>query len=224
MQTQRLFITASGTEVGKTFFTTLLINQLRNKGISCNAIKPVITGFDDSQNSDTAILLKALGKPLSNASIEACSPWRYADPLSPNMAASRAERPIDFSALVEFSKQPDESQVVLIEGIGGAMVPLNDKKLVADWISAVGCQACLVTGSYLGAISHTLTAYESLRARRIPIAAIVISESTEQPVPSTETANTLSKFVDKEKIIVIPRNAQANSIAQCSTLFDLTTL
>ena len=71
-----LFVTGAGTEIGKTFVVERLIAECRDRGISCDALKPVVTGFDDSSQSDTARLLAALGVPISEATIAACSPWR----------------------------------------------------------------------------------------------------------------------------------------------------
>jgi dethiobiotin synthetase len=67
--------------------------------------------------------------------------------------------------------------IVLIEGVGGVMVPLNDRRTVLDWIEALGIPVLLVIGTYLGSISHTLTALTALRQRQIPIRALIINES-----------------------------------------------
>ena len=82
---------------------------------------------------------------------------------------------------------------LLIEGIGGAMVPLNERHTVLDWIAELGAPALVVTGSYLGTISHTLTTLAAIRGRGVPIAGLVISESAESPVALTETAETISR-------------------------------
>ena len=74
---------------------------------------------------------------------------------------------------------------MLIEGIGGIMVPLDGKHTVLDWMSALRCPVLVVAGSYLGTISHTLTALHVLAQRNLDIAAIVVSES-EKPGASLE--------------------------------------
>lgn len=231
MVQQRLFITASGTEVGKTYIAELLIRQIRARGIACAALKPIITGFEITEENDTVRLLNAQNIAVSEKTIAACSPWRYALPLSPDMAAAHAGKQIDFNQLVAFSSSDSinlsatdkrsQPQIVLIEGIGGVLVPLNDRHLVADWIRAVDCPACLVTGSYLGTISHTLTAYEALQRRNIDVSAIVISESADQPVPPQDTAATLARFVDPTKIVIVSRSAAKPAPDLLGPLLDL---
>ena len=73
--------------------------------------------------------------------------------------------------------------MMLVEGVGGAMVPLDAEHTVRDWIAALKHPALLIAGSYLGTISHTLTAAEALLSRGVAIAAIVINESEVSPVP-----------------------------------------
>ena len=86
-----LFITGSGTGVGKTLVTCILLHQLRRAGHVARALKPVITGFDADAvaDSDTGRLLAAMDEPLDKAAVGSVSPWRFADPISPDMAAAR---------------------------------------------------------------------------------------------------------------------------------------
>ncbi|MFP5469510.1 MAG: dethiobiotin synthase [Alphaproteobacteria bacterium] len=195
---KRYFITASGTEIGKTFVTSLLIRQLRAKEKSAAALKPLITGYTDetAPESDTRHLLDALGLPMNAQNIAAISPWRFEAPLAPNMAAQREGRQIDLKEVVNFcnAARNGGEDYLLIEGVGGVMVPLDDIYTVRDWIMILQMPALLVTGSYLGSISHTLTALEALQSRGIKVAGIVVSESPASPVPLDETLETLSRF------------------------------
>ena len=96
--------------------------------------------------------------------------------------------------------------MMLVEGVGGAMVPLDAKHTVRDWIAALGLPALLTTGSYLGTISHTLTAAEALLSRGVDIAAIVVSESEISPVPPEETAAAIGRFLPDIAVHIIPRH------------------
>lgn len=202
-----VFVTASGTGVGKTLLTTLAIEQLGSRGVNVDALKPVVTGFEpgDAAASDPGRLLAALGRPVDAAELDRISPWRFRAPLSPDMAAAREQRSIPFDALVDFCRRRPPGALRLIEGVGGVLVPLDDAHTVADWIAALGVPAVLVTGSYLGAISHTLTAYESLRSRAIPVRSIVVSASDDEPVPTEETARTIERFCQPVPSYVLPR-------------------
>ena len=81
---------------------------------------------------------------------------------------------------------------MLIEGVGGAMVPLDDRHTVADWIGALAMPVLLVGGSYLGALSHMLTALAALRDARI--AAVVINETPGSSVELADTVATMRNF------------------------------
>ncbi len=201
------FVTASGTEVGKTVVACLLCRQLRAAGTRVRAVKPVITGFADDApgGTDTALLLDAQGLAATPEAIAGASPWRYSAALSPDMAARREGRSIDFRQLVDFcdALRDEAGDVLLIEGLGGVMVPLTDKETVADWIAALGVPALLVTGSYLGTLSHTLSAAEALKVRGVPVAAVIVSESEDSPVPLAETVETLERFITP--VLALPR-------------------
>src|SRR6266850_1758991 len=99
------FVTATGTDVGKTFVTVGLVRCLRAAGRTVDVIKPVVSSFDPENiaSSDPGILLEALGRPATD--IDSICRWRFAAPLSPAMAAKREGRAIDFNALVDFSRR-----------------------------------------------------------------------------------------------------------------------
>lgn len=207
------FVTSTGTGIGKTFVAAELVRGLRSAGRSVYALKPVITGFDpdDAAESDTGRLLDAVGQPLTLDAIETVSPWRFAAPLSPDMAAAREGREIDWPAMLAHCRRAIEragretGAVALIEGIGGVMVPLDAKHTVLDWIAELRISALLVAGSYLGTLSHTLTAAGMLAARGAALMGVVVDESPQQPVTPDETAAVLRRFVAPTKVVVVPR-------------------
>jgi dethiobiotin synthetase len=101
-----IIITATGTDVGKTFLAVSLIRHLRQIGRAVHAIKPVVSGFDPAQieASDPGVLLGALGVPVTMDEIERISPWRFRAPLSPDIAAAREGRRIDVDQVIAFCK------------------------------------------------------------------------------------------------------------------------
>ena len=203
----RLFVTSSGTDVGKTFVMVELIDALARAGYRPRALKPLASGFDPEhpEDSDTGRLLRALGLPINAANIAAVTPWHFAAPLSPDMAARREQRSVPFDELVEFCRARTEADLTLIEGIGGVMVPIDERRTVLDWIDALGAPTLLVVGSYLGALSHALTAAAALRARGCRVLAALVSESAAQPVDGEETASVLRRFLAPLAVHVIPR-------------------
>lgn len=208
-----LFITSTGTGIGKTHLATGLIEFLRGVGRKVDAFKPVISGFDPAQakESDTGRLLSALELPISDAQIERISPWRFTAPLSPDMAAAKESRAIDFDTLVGFSQSAlaAANDATLIEGVGGIMVPLDREHTVLDWMKALDIPVLLVAGSYLGSISHTLSAAAVLRQHGIKLAMVAVSESEGSGVDLDETAGTISRFVRNVGIVTLPRKTGA---------------
>lgn len=186
-----LFLTATGTGIGKTLLAEHLIARERAAGRPVRALKPVISGYRaEDPESDTARILRALGGEMR---AEEISPWRFAAPLSPDMAAAREGRSIDFAGLTGWCKaRMSGPGLTLIEGVGGAFVPLDPEHLVADWIAALGCPFLLAVGGYLGTLSHTLACVEALAARRLVPASVILCPSPEMPVPVEETAAALA--------------------------------
>lgn len=215
------FITSCGTGIGKTFATCALIHAAHMHGKTVQAFKPIASGFDATDAiSDTAQIATALQKPISSETINAISPWRFTAPLSPNMAAAREGITINVDAVIRWSRmQLQHEGLTLIEGVGGVMVPLNDTHTVRDWIAVLGIPVILVTGSYLGSISHTLTAVEALRIAGISIKALIISESEGATVALEETLATLNHFtLDIPLRIAQPRVSSPAHATEIHTL------
>jgi len=194
------FVTSTGTGIGKSFITAALVRQAKARGVSVAAYKPVISGFDPAhvEESDTGLILESLGWPLTPEHIKCVSPWRYKAPLAPSMAARQEKMPLNFHALVSYCQTvlQRREDTILIEGVGGVMVPLNDRRTVLDWIEALGIPTLLVVGTYLGSISHTLTAIAVLRQRHIPVHAIIVNESENASVTLEQTIDELKLWVE----------------------------
>jgi dethiobiotin synthetase len=206
-----VFITATGTDIGKTFLTAGLIRHIRGVGGAVAAVKPIVSGFDPDawQESDPAVLLASLGHPVTLEEVDRISPWRFKAPLSPHMASRHEGRSIVFRDVVEFCRHSMAGNrgVLLIEGVGGIMVPFDDRHTVLDLMSVLRIPAILVAGSYVGTISHTLSALEVMARRNLDIAAVVVSESEGSAAPLEETVATVERFADAIDVVGIPRLA-----------------
>ena len=204
-----IFVTSTGTDIGKTFVTAGLIRCLRNNGKSVDALKPLLSGYDPAHagDSDSGVLLRALGLPLTDEEIEDISPWRFSAPLSPDMAARHESKEIDFDQVLSFCETAIEEAegALLIEGVGGVMVPLDQKNTVLDWIADLNIPCILVAGSYLGSISHTLTAASVLDGEDCDLTTIVVTETAGSHVPLYETVATISRFLPGIDVVALPR-------------------
>jgi dethiobiotin synthetase len=203
-----IFITATGTDVGKTQVVASLVRQFRQMGRSVEAVKPIVSGYDPAQAaaSDTGILISAMALPFSPESIDRVSPWRFRAALSPDLAARQEERAIDVDAVVAFCQNAisQRRDILLIEGVGGIMVPLDGHRTILDVMMAVQLPLILVTGSYRGAISHTLTALDSLFRRDMNVLATIVSETAGSPLPLDDVVSSIARFT--APVIGVPRS------------------
>lgn len=215
---KRLFITGSGTGVGKTFVTAALTRAAHRAGHEVCALKPVLSGFDPDrpEESDAGVLLDALGQRPTAENLDRISPWRFAAPLSPDMAAAREGRSIDFAALVQHGRSA-RGDLVLVEGVGGCMVPLDASRTVLDWIEALAFPVVIVGGSYLGTISHTLTALAAVQ-RVAQVEAVIVSQSPEQPVDLACTASAIGRFAGAVPVIALPRRSHLHHAPELGRL------
>ena len=216
------FITGTGTDIGKTWLVCALLRHWRAAGLAPAAFKPVLSGFDprSPQTSDAGQLLAALGREVSVAELDAIAPWRFAAPLSPDMAAASEGRRVDFDQLVGFTRRvaSADSCPVLIEGVGGVMAPLDEAHTVRDWIAASGLPCVLVAGSYLGSLSHTLTALEALSRVGAGVTAIAVNETPGSTVALDATLETLSRFVAGIPLAAIARDSARADVAGLAVL------
>ncbi|MFZ0027481.1 MAG: dethiobiotin synthase [Pseudolabrys sp.] len=203
------FVTSTGTDIGKTFVTAALIRYMRESNQPVGALKPIVSGYDSSvaETSDPAVLLAALGRRMSADEIERIAPWRFRAPLAPDLAAAREGRRVDFVELVEFSRAAINGAKgpLFIEGVGGIMVPLDGRRTVLDWMTALDIPLLLIVGGYLGTISHTLTALDVLAQRKLTIAAIVVSESDRDAVALDDTVASIERFSNGVEVVGLPR-------------------
>lgn len=160
-----VFISATGTEVGKTFALCELLHLYPNS----TAIKPIITGLDQKNyhNSDSAKILNALNQEINWQNILSISPFYYQTPAAPNIAALQENKDqIDYNNLREFClnfiKENQDKDYIFIEGAGGLFVPINSDKTIYDLIRDINSELLIVASNYLGTISHSLSCLKYL--------------------------------------------------------------
>lgn len=174
------FVTATGTDIGKTYVSTRLVEAWRNRGVRPEATKPLMSGFteDALEQSDAGRLLVAMGREVTPASVAEICLHRLAPPLAPNVAMRQAGIEQSYREIRGFVERrlAVGADVHLVEGAGGVMSPLTDETLQIDLMTDLRLKIILVTAPYLGSISHTLTAIDALHARGLEIAALVVSQ------------------------------------------------
>lgn len=107
---------------------------------------------------------------------------------------------------------PEDGRLI-IEGVGGVFVPIDDSHTVMDWMRDLGLPILLVAGSYLGTISHTLSALAAMKLHGLAPHAIIINESAVNPVPVAETIEVLQRHAPDQRILLLNRNASQADVA-----------
>ena len=184
-----LFVTGTGTGVGKTWFSVALIEAWLAQGHSVLAVKPFETGCDPDP-LDAIALARACRMP-HLVSLEGF--YRARLPVAPWAATKAGEPAPDLDAIalrvdeIERVTVPDNRpQRVLVEGAGGPLVPLTAELDIADWAVGKFDSVVLVAADQLGVQSHTFTAVESLAKRNLPLKAVVLN-ATEDSDPSQDS-------------------------------------
>lgn len=203
------FVTSTGTNVGKTFILCSLVNMLVNKGYKVSAIKPIISGWDINDPTMDSLQIIENSKLSINKDIDNVSPWRFKEPLSPDIAANRENKSIDFEKLVNFCSKSLSSEYNFIEGVGGIMVPISQNKTILDLIKSLDIPIILIIGNYLGSISHTLTALEVIKAHSISVKKIVFTENEINSIDTNEVLNSIKNFTNIP-IVKIPNVTKRN--------------
>ena len=212
MSAAQVFVAGSHTDVGKTFVACALARAARAAGLSVEALKPIASGFDaaDWGASDPGRLLAALGRPLDEAELDRITPWRFETPLAPPMAAALEGQSLPLQPVTDLCRArlaETRADLFILEGVGGLMSPLADDATGLDLMLTLGLPVVLVGGCYLGAISHTLTALEVLRARRQAVRAIVVSQDAQPDAPDfAATVGLIADHAAGTPVVAAPRD------------------
>lgn len=178
-----VFVTGTGTEVGKTVVAGVIARTARDCGKRVSAFKPAVSGLDDSAagTPDHEHLRTAAGSGQSDDEI---APYRFGPPVSPHLAAEAAGGEIERDRLlVALAVARSAGDFLVCEGVGGFLVPLRSDYLIRDFARDVGLPVVVVASPGLGTINHTLLTVESVRAAGLEVAAVVLTPWPEDPGP-----------------------------------------
>tara|TARA_S200000501_G_C20872240_1_gene764860 strand:+ start:10920 stop:11618 length:699 start_codon:yes stop_codon:yes gene_type:complete len=196
---KRWFITGTDTDAGKTVFATGLLSACTDAGFLTAALKPVAAGgihLKDGFFNEDALMLQVAAS--QKDSYKDVNPYLFEQPIAPHIAAANEGRKIGFSECVERCRSIIDSpaDIVVVEGAGGWLVPLNDQKTVADLAEPLGCEIILVVGLKLGCLNHALLTVASIEASGLKLAGWVANHLSSDMPYNHENIATL-----KEKIV-----------------------
>ncbi len=173
------FITGTDTGVGKTWITLGLLHALQMRGLVAAGMKPVaagcVPGPDGLRNDDALHIQAQSSLPLPYESI---NPYAFAPAIAPHIAAAESETRIDLVRIQQaYRELAARAACVVVEGVGGWKVPLNEADTVADMAKILGLPVILVVGVRLGCLNHALLTAESIRAHGCSLVAWVANRA-----------------------------------------------
>jgi dethiobiotin synthetase len=175
-----LFVTGTGTGVGKTIVSAALLAAMRDAGEQVRAYKPVVTGLAEPAGQwppDHELLALAAGMLP-----EQVAPLRFGPAVSPHLASSLAGESIDAVALVERARAAASGgETLIVEGVGGLLVPLTDDFTVRDLAVELALPLLIAASPGLGTINHTLLTIEAAKAVKLHVAAVVLTPWSSEP-------------------------------------------
>ena len=179
-----LFITGTDTGIGKTLVTGLLAGYFHRRGWRVITQKWVQTGCT-GQSEDIARHYALGNFTAEEAFSPSVNPYCFALPASPHLAAEQAGCTVDPEVIARaYGELAERFELVLVEGVGGALTPLTRTMRTADLVAQLAIPALIVAGNQLGCINHTLLTIEALRGRGIHLLGVVfnrLAESTDDP-------------------------------------------
>jgi dethiobiotin synthetase len=205
-----LFVTGTGTDVGKTVVAAAICAALHAQGVRVAAFKPVVSGTEERSDPDWPpdheLLARATGERPEDV-----APAVFAAPLSPHLAAALAGEPLDPALLRgAFDARAAEAEAIVVEGVGGLLVPLTPDWLVRDLAVDLALPLVVAASPGLGTINHTLLTLEAARAAGLAVAGVVLTPWPEQPSAMEDDNRATISRLGEVEVATLPRVARAD--------------
>lgn len=182
--TKGIFITATGTDVGKTYTSALIVKSMRKAGINCGYYKPALSGAeivgDKIIPGDCAYVFKEAG--IDKDPIDYVS-YIFKPAVSPHLAAIKENNPIKLEKIKkDFNRIKSEYDYLLIEGAGGIICPFNieDNLILPDVIKALNLDIIIVASAELGTINSTVLTIEYAKQKGIKVKGVILNKYDEK--------------------------------------------
>jgi dethiobiotin synthetase len=197
------FVTGTDTGVGKTLVSCALLHAFAAQGKRVVGMKPIAAGCNaDEQNEDVRQLRAASNWPVGYGQI---NPYLFLQAIAPHIAAQRAGVVINFSRIIEsYQELAGHADVVIVEGVGGFRVPLNDEQDSADLVQELGLPVIMVVGIRLGCLNHALLTVEGIAARSLTLAGWVANVVEADMPMCEENITALQQLIEAPLLGVVP--------------------
>jgi dethiobiotin synthetase len=192
-----VFVTGTDTGAGKTVVAAALAAALRDQGDRVATVKPVLTGTDEPPDPVWPPDDELLGAKVAR---------RFGPPVSPHLAAELAGEAIDPAELVALARKAGrKADVVVVEGVGGILVPITPGYLVRDYARELGLPLVVAARPGLGTINHTLLTLEAARAVALDVRVVVLTPWPEQPSLMERSNHETIERLGAVRVLTLPR-------------------
>jgi len=197
------FVTGTDTGVGKTLISCALLHKFSAQGRRTVGMKPVAAGCDaEGRNEDALQLLAAGNVAVDYGSI---NPYCFRHAVAPHIAAQRAGVLIDLSVIAKsYKKLAAQADVVIVEGAGGLLVPINEQQDSADLILELGLPVIMVVGMRLGCLNHALLTVEAIAVRGLALAGWVANVIVADMAAVEENVAALQQRIAAPLLGIVP--------------------
>jgi len=200
--TKGIFITATGTDIGKTYVSALIVKAIIEKGINCGYYKPALSG--DVYPNDCEYVLKTAG---INKEANNYVSYKFKPAVSPHLASQLENNPIELDKIIsDFNRIKIEHDYVLVEGAGGIVCPFGDNLLLPDVIKALELDIIIVASASLGTINSTVLTAEYAKNHGINVKGIILNNYNEKDLMQIDNKKMVEKLTGIKVIATIKTN------------------
>lgn len=212
-----LFITATGTDIGKTYISGLIVKKMRDYGFNCGYYKPVLSGAIRTNNKlnpgDCVHVVKTAGLNIEPMN---CLSYCFEDAVSPHLASKKSDTTIDISKILsDYKKLSADYDYILTEGAGGITCPIiEDKYLMWNLIKDLGLNTLVVADGGLGTINSVLTTVEYMQNRDISIKGIILNNFNKEDFMHRDNLEMVEKMTGIKVIATVGKDDNDLSITK----------
>ncbi len=197
--TNGIFITATGTDVGKTYISALIVKNLREQGINCGYYKPALSG--DVFPNDCEYVLKTAGLEIDANNYVS---YKFKPALSPHLASIIENKPIKLEKILkDFERIKKEFDYLIVEGAGGIVCPFAQNLLLPDVIKALGLDIIIVASASLGTINSTVLTVEYAKNHGINVKGIILNNYDEKDIMQADNKEMVEKLTGIKVIATV---------------------
>lgn len=208
---KKIFITATGTDIGKTFITALIVKKLRDAGYNAGYYKAALSGADITENGIIPGDAYYVNKIANiNETMDNLVSYVYKEAVSPHLASQIEGNPVEMNKVIEdFNNSLSKYDYLTMEGSGGIVCPIrydHKKIMLEDIVKELGLSTLIIADAGLGTINHVVLTVEYLKNRNISIKGIILNHYIEGNLLHEDNIKMIEKITKVPVIALVKEN------------------